>query len=89
MTNDGDSGTDLTPLVTIQTAKPRYTSEACSLCRTITSPFAENTCWIGCEICGAGFHDGCYWRLAATRFECALWEKRGHIEMFVCRACRS
>jgi hypothetical protein len=76
-------------MVVIQTAKPQYTSDACSLCRRVESRYADDICWIRCEICGAGFHDGCYWRLAATRFERALWKKRGEVRLFICPGCRS
>ena len=76
------------PLLVIQELLPRYRSEVCAGCRT-TEPTPACIGWIGCQRCGVGFHDDCYWRLMASPEEWTAWIAYEQLDLFLCSGCRS
>ncbi len=82
----------MTPLIVAQTAAYRkgfgIENDVCPGCRS-RWPTEECICWIGCQLCGVGFHDDCYWRRMASPSERKRWEEDGELDLFLCPGCRS
>lgn len=75
-------------LVVIQTARGYQDNDACAVCRS-AKPHPTARFWIGCQVCGVGFHDVCYWRDVVTLAERAAWIEDGVLDLFLCHGCRS
>ena len=80
------------PLLVAQTATYQagvgIANDLCPGCRS-QRPTEQCTGWLGCQLCGIGFHDDCYWRGMASPAERRQWEEDGEVALFLCPGCRS
>jgi hypothetical protein len=78
------------PQVVMQTARGYRAENACVICRRTDGGPADCIAWLGCQFCGLGFHDCCYFQNLVGPEELAAWKDADGVPpLFMCQGCRS